>query len=146
MRSRVMPVLAAVLAIAAFTGLEAADKRKAAGEFRKQIADDQKVLHALNRLTFGPRPFDPAEVKKVGLKRWIDRQLHPEQIEENLLLVEKLKYMDTLRMSSVELVRNYPTPQMAKQMIDGRIPFPSDPGRRLRDRDPAISSRRFRGS
>src|SRR5690242_10810553 len=98
MRSRVMPAVAALLAVAAFSGLYGAEKRKTAGEFRKQIPDGPKILHALNRLTYGPRPSDPAEVKKVGLKKWIDRQLRPEQIDENPLLLEKLKYMDTLRM------------------------------------------------
>src|ERR1035438_8797810 len=39
--------------------------------------------------------------------------------------------MDTLTMSSEELVRNYPTPQMVKQMVSGQMPFPSDPGRRM---------------
>ena len=34
-------------------------------------------------------------------------------------------------MSSEDLVRNYPTPQMVKQMVSGQMPFPSDPGRRM---------------
>jgi len=134
MRSRVVLTLAAALSLAAFTGMQAADKKKNAAEARqffKQIPDDQKILQALNRLTFGPRPGDAQEVKAMGLKKWIDRQLHPEQIEENPVLVEKLKYLDTLTMSSGDLVRNYPTPQMAKQMVDGRLPFPTDPDRKL---------------
>ena len=67
----------------------------------------------------------------MGLKKWIDRQLHPETIAENPVLSGKLKYLDTLGMTSSDLVRNYPTPQMAKQMIDGRLPFPTDPDRKL---------------
>ena len=66
----------------------------------------------------------------MGLKKWIDRQLHPEQIAENPVLAEKLKTLDTLEMSSEELVRSYPTPQLVKQMVAGQIPFPSDPERR----------------
>jgi uncharacterized protein (DUF1800 family) len=34
-------------------------------------------------------------------------------------------------MSGNELVRNYPTPQMVRQMVNGQLPFPSDPGRKL---------------
>jgi len=133
MRNRVALGVAAVLAVAAYTGLEAAEKKKAAEpkEFLKQIPGDQKISQALNRLTFGARPGDVQDIKALGLKKWIDRQLHPEQIEENPALTEKLKYMDTLSMSSAELVRNYPTPQIAKQMIAGRIPFPTDPDRKL---------------
>jgi hypothetical protein len=39
-------------------------------------------------------------------------------------------YLDSLRMSSAELVPNYPTPQTVREMVNGRIPFPSDPERR----------------
>jgi uncharacterized protein (DUF1800 family) len=133
MRNRVAFALALTLAVAGYTGVEAAARKKAAEakQFLKQIPDDQKVLQALNRLTFGPRPGDVQAVKAMGLKKWIDRQLHPESIEESPVLLEKLKYLDTLPMSSAELVRNYPTPQMAKQMIDGRLPFPTDPERRI---------------
>jgi uncharacterized protein (DUF1800 family) len=102
-----------------------------ARQFQKQLAPDEKILQALNRLTFGPRSGDVQEVKAMGLKKWIDRQLHPERIPENPLLVEKLKTLDTLKMSGSELVRNYPTPQMVRQMVNGQRPFPADPDRRL---------------
>jgi uncharacterized protein (DUF1800 family) len=101
-----------------------------ARQFQRQVSRDEKVLQTLNRLTFGPRPGDAELVRKMGLKKWIDRQLHPEQIAENPALAEKLKMLDTLDMSSEELVRNYPTPQLVKQMVAGQIPFPSDPERR----------------
>ena len=45
--------------------------------FEKSLSKDQQILHALDRLTFGPRPGDVAAVKKLGLKKWIDLQLHP---------------------------------------------------------------------
>jgi uncharacterized protein (DUF1800 family) len=134
MRNRVVLALAAAATLAAYSGLAAAGKKKAAAEakqFLKQIPDDQKILQALNRLTFGPRPGDVQDVKALGLKKWLNRQLHPEQIQETPLLTEKLKHMDTLTMSSTEMVSNYPTPQIAKAMIDGRIPFPTDPDRKL---------------
>ena len=102
-----------------------------ARQFQKQLAPDEKILQALNRLTFGPRSGDVQEVKAMGLKKWIDRQLHPERIPENPLLVEKLKTLDTLKISGSELVRNYPTPQMVRQMVNGQRPFPADPDRRL---------------
>ena len=89
--------------------------------FFKQLPKDEKVLQALNRLTFGPRPGDAARVRSLGLKKWIDRQLHPERIAENPVLEEKLKTLDTLEMTSEELVRNYPTPQMVRQMVDGPL-------------------------
>jgi uncharacterized protein (DUF1800 family) len=101
------------------------------GQFLKELPKDQRILQALNRLTFGPRPGDVEKVRAMGLKKWIDRQLHPDRIPENPALAEKLKSMDTLAMSSEELVRNYPTPQMVKQMVAGQMPFPSDPAKRM---------------
>ena len=99
--------------------------------FSRQISDDDRIRQALNRLTFGPRPGDLEQVKAIGLKKWIGLQLHPERIPENPVLVEKLKPLDSLTMSSKELVRNYPAPGIVKQMVAGKVPFPSDPDRRL---------------
>ena len=99
--------------------------------FSKQVSGDDRIRHALNRLTFGTRPGDIEQVKAIGLKKWIDLQLHPERIPENPVLIEKLKPLDTLTMSSKDLVRNYPAPGIVKQMVAGRVPFPTDPDRRL---------------
>ncbi len=134
MRKRVVLALASVLCLAAVPGISAYGKKKNAADarqFLKQIPDDQKILQALNRLTFGPRPGDAQDVKAMGLRKWVDRQLHPDSIAENPALVEKLRTLDTLRMSGAELVRNYPTPQMVKQMVNGQAPFPNDPERKL---------------
>jgi uncharacterized protein (DUF1800 family) len=134
MRKRAWLALASVFGLAAFPGIHAyADKKSAAEtrQFFRQIPKDQKIQQALNRLTFGSRPGDDGQVRAVGLKKWIDLQLHPERIPENPVLEEKLKTLDTLSMSSEQLVRNYPTPQMVKQMVSGQMPFPSDPERRM---------------
>jgi uncharacterized protein (DUF1800 family) len=122
------------MGLAALPAVSAYAKKKNAAEareFLKQIPDDQKILQALNRLTFGPRPGDAQTIKAMGLKKWIDGQLHPESIAENATLVEKLKTMDTLTMSASEIVRNYPTPQMVRQMVNGQMPFPTDPDRKM---------------
>ena len=128
MRKRVFLALASALFLAIFAYAKNPD---AARQFFQQIPKDQKIRQALNRLTFGPRPGDVEQVRAIGLKKWIELQLHPDQIPENPVLTAKLKEMDTLTMSSEELVRNYPTPQMVKQMVAGQMPFPSDPDRRM---------------
>ena len=87
--------------------------------FSKQISGDDRIRQALSRLTFGARPGDVEQVKAVGLKKWIDLQLHPDRIAENPVLLEKLKPFDTLNMSSKDLVRNYPAPQIVRQMVAG---------------------------
>ena len=48
---------------------------------RDQTAD-QQVVQVLNRLTFGPRPGDARAVRQIGVDAWIDRQLHPERIDD----------------------------------------------------------------
>jgi hypothetical protein len=99
--------------------------------FQKRIPASDRILHALNRLTFGPRPGDIAQVKALGLKKWIDLQLHPDRIPENPVLAEKLKPLDSLSMTSEQLVAAYPEPQMVRQMVNGSLPYPTDPARRM---------------
>ena len=127
MRNRVV-ALAAVLCLAVFAGKKPAAESR---QFLKQIPEDQKILQALNRLTFGPRPGDVQAVKAVGLKVWIDRQLHPESIPPNPALADKLKTMDTLAMTGAEIVRSYPTPQVIQAIARGQMPMPTDPDKKL---------------
>ena len=133
MGNRVVLALAGGMCLATVLGISANAKQKnaEARQFQKQLARDQKILQALNRLTYGPRPGDVREVQSMGLKKWIERQLHPDDIAENPVLIEKLKTLDTLGMSGSELVRNYPTPEMVRQMVNGQLPFPTDPDRKL---------------
>src|SRR5665213_1969806 len=91
-----------------------------------QMTEDQKILHALNRLTFGARPSDVEQVRRMGLPQWIDAQLHPETIAETPVLESKLAPLDSLAMSPKELVQRYPSPQIIKAMVDGRLPLPAD--------------------
>src|SRR4051812_10335943 len=114
-------VLAAFAALlAAFTSAEAKKKPKSPAA-PPQLTSDQKILHALNRLTFGPRPGDVDAVKKVGLEQWIETQLHPETITENAMLESRLLHMTSLKMSSKEITEHYPPPQIIAAMAQGRM-------------------------
>ena len=94
-------------------------------------ANDQKhALHALNRLTFGPRPGDVQHVMAVGVDRWIDLQLHPERIDDSALNA-RLQPFRTLRMSTKELAENFPDGQEINQVRNGKRPMPSDPALRM---------------
>ena len=81
---------------------------QAGGRFDTKLSPDQQILQVLNRLTFGPRPGDVEEVRRIGLDKWVDLQLHPERIAENPVLDEKLKPLETLRMSPDEIMAAYP--------------------------------------
>ncbi len=120
MRRRSLLALSVVLAVSA-----------APGDFSTPLAKDQKINHALNRLTFGPRPGDFERIEKMGLEPWIAQQLHPDDLGENPLLAQKLAPLDTLRMTSRELAAKYPPPQLIKAMREGRVAYPSDPEQRM---------------
>ena len=45
--------------------------------------EQRRAVQALNRLTFGPRPGDVQQVMAMGVDRWIDLQLHPENIPDS---------------------------------------------------------------
>ena len=96
----------------------------------QEVVNDQKrAAHALNRLTFGPRPADVQQVMAMGVDRWIDQQLHPEKIADSTV-ESRLAQFRTLRMSPKEIAEEFPDGQMIKQVLDGKRPMPSDPARR----------------
>src|SRR6204780_4321292 len=94
--------------------------------FQKKLSKDDQILHALDRLTFGPRPGDVARVKKIGLKKWIFEQLHPDRMDENPVLEARLQALESLRMTPLETVQHYPPPQMIRAIAQGKQPLPDD--------------------
>ena len=103
----------------------------ALGARSPKMTKDEQVLHALSRLTFGPRPGDVEAVARMGVKKWIDLQLHPERIPENPALAEHLAPLESLRLSQADTARNYPNPQMIRAIASGRQPMPDDPVTRV---------------
>jgi uncharacterized protein (DUF1800 family) len=94
-----------------------------------QMDDDKRIVHALNRLTFGVRPGDVERVRAVGLDKWFDQQLHPEKIDDSAIEA-RLAPFRTLKMGTREMVENFPPPQILKQVENGRMSMPSDPAKR----------------
>jgi len=90
-----------------------------------RMAEQKRAVHALNRLTFGPRPGDVDRVTALGADRWIQQQLHPEKIDDSALDL-RLTLYPTLRMSSRELAENFPPHPVIKAIADGKQPIPSD--------------------
>jgi uncharacterized protein (DUF1800 family) len=77
-----------------------------------ELTEDEAIVHALNRLAYGPGPGDVERVRQMGLEKWIDQQLHPESIDDSAL-DKRLENYPTLRMSSAELEDQFPAPQQA---------------------------------
>jgi uncharacterized protein (DUF1800 family) len=128
MRKRLIPLLLLPALVAG------AAKTNSWRLFEKKLSTEKKTLHALNRLTFGPRPGDLEAVRKMGLKKWLDRQLHPERLPENPALLAKLKPLDTLRMTTQDILANYPPPQVLQAVARGGrgAILPQDPVQRAR--------------
>ena len=72
-----------------------------------KLTEEQRALHALNRLTFGPRPGDLQKVMDTDVNDWIEQQLHPEEINDSVL-DGKLGPLRTLRMSTRDLLQTFP--------------------------------------
>ncbi len=80
----------------------------AAGRFDQKLPLDKQPIHVLNRLAFGPRPGDVAQVRRMGVEKWIDQQLHPDRIPENPVLEEKVKPLETMQMAMWKILEVYP--------------------------------------
>jgi uncharacterized protein (DUF1800 family) len=94
------------------------------------VSDQKRALHALNRLTFGPRPGDVQRVMAMGVDQWTDLQLHPEKIDDSALS-ERLEPLRTVRMSTKELAENFPDGQEINQVMNGKKALPSDAALRM---------------
>jgi len=65
-------------------------------------SDREEIVHVLNRISFGPRPGDVEAVEKMGLHNYIERQLHPETIDDSAV-EQQVAGFDLLQMSPQEL-------------------------------------------
>jgi len=85
------------------------------------LSEDAKVQHALDRLTFGARPGDVDKVQRMGIKQWIDLQLHPDKITENPILEQKLKPLESLRVSAEVLAQDYRKAGVINGLAAGKL-------------------------
>ncbi len=78
---------------------------------RAALGPREQAEYVLDRLAYGPRPVDVARVIAMGVDTYIDRQLSPETVPENPRLVRELAPLTTLRLTPVELFRDYGPPR-----------------------------------
>src|SRR3954463_12988584 len=132
MQNRRLAALLALVAITVSISVWAGDKKKDKKNKHTKIAaaqqmdEHQRALHVLNRFTFGPRPGEVDQVAAAGVDKWFETQLHPEKIDDNQIEA-RLSPLRTIRMSSNEMVQNFPPPQVIKAAEQGRIAVPNDP-------------------
>jgi uncharacterized protein (DUF1800 family) len=138
---------AGVLALALLAGLAWADPRSAAakapslasasastpaspGQSRqagfagklpiRELNEDEAILHALNRLGFGPRPGQVEEIKRAGLENWIQAQLHPETISDPVTDARLAQY-PALRHGAAALLDEYPPQDVAAKRLGMKV-------------------------
>jgi uncharacterized protein (DUF1800 family) len=81
---------------------------------------DRKVLHAVNRLSFGPQPGDIERTTNLGVERYIQQQLNPNEIPESQQLKTQLAQLETLNLNALALLEQIKLPKSEK----GQKPSP----------------------
>jgi uncharacterized protein (DUF1800 family) len=94
-----------------------------------QLHGDERILHALNRFTFGPRPGDLEAVRVIGLDKWFDQQLHPETLDQ-ADLDARLAEFPAMQGNPEGLLYSLPSNAVIRQAIDGKAPIPDRPALR----------------
>lgn len=91
--------------------LLARHSQAAAGPAGSALSADERALHALNRLGYGPRPADAAAMAEQGADKWLDRflteQLEPRRLAQPPALAERLAGLEVLKLSQGELLSRY---------------------------------------
>ena len=90
-----------------------------------QLTEEERATHALNRLTFGPRPGDLERVQAIGVKKWVEMQLNPEQIDDSLLDA-RLQSFPAMHLSQQDLIQAFPSAALIRAVADGKLPLPTD--------------------
>jgi uncharacterized protein (DUF1800 family) len=85
----------------------------------KSLTEEQKAIHLLDRTAFGPRPGDVERVRRMGLDKYLDEQLHPERITD-ATAEEKLKGIESVKMTNEQLAASYPPPQVLREALKAR--------------------------
>jgi len=90
------------------------------------LTDREKAIQLLNRFTFGPRPGDVNAVLKPGPEAWFEQQLNPNSIPDPV--VDKhLQDFPALKLTSSQIVVNFPTNQVLREISEGKQTSPQDP-------------------
>src|SRR5829696_4301132 len=91
----------------------------------QSLTEEQRIIHVLNRLGFGARPGDVERVKAMGVEKYIEQQLNPEQITDSVAET-KLRELSVLNMTTAELYEKYPQPGQLLRQLQARGMLPAD--------------------
>ncbi|HIL69613.1 MAG TPA: DUF1800 domain-containing protein, partial [Verrucomicrobia bacterium] len=77
------------------------------GENKIVLSLQERTVHALNRLGFGPRPGQVDQVVRMGWHNWAEQQLYPDIIEDNRLERRLSSEFPSMSMSMEDIYRDY---------------------------------------
>jgi uncharacterized protein (DUF1800 family) len=86
----------------------------------RELNEEEAILHALNRLGFGPRPGQVEQIEKTGLENWIQAQLHPENIGDPVADA-RLAQFPALGLSAAGLLAEYPPQDVAAKRLGMKV-------------------------
>jgi uncharacterized protein (DUF1800 family) len=93
------------------TSMPTAIWAKAALGSASSSSAEERALHALNRLAYGPRPADMAAIRSQGAEAWlkafIDQQLDPQTLTMPAGLQARLEGLETQKLSQSELLGRF---------------------------------------
>jgi uncharacterized protein (DUF1800 family) len=86
----------------------------------RELNEEEAILHALNRLGFGPRPGQVEQIEKTGLESWIQAQLHPETLGDPAVDA-RLAEFPALGLGAAALLDRYPPQDVAAKRLGMKI-------------------------
>ena len=103
------------------------------GRFDAALAPAKQPAHVLNRIGFGPRPADLAEIRRIGVERWMRQQLDPAAIPDSPALVARLAPLESQKLATWQIFEQYQPPQPLVRIVQPTLNqvLPPDQIRRL---------------
>ncbi len=89
-----------------------------AGPSKKELTEDQRITHVLNRLGFGARPGDVERVKAIGIEKYVEQQIQGVTIDDPVA-ESKVGDLEIFKMSTAEVFAKYPNPGALLRQLEG---------------------------
>src|SRR5215831_15402845 len=107
------------------------------------LTEDQRIVHVLNRLGYGPRPGDVERVREMGLAAYLDRQLDPARLSDERAEAA-VQIFPAVALSVTDVLHRYPEPdpkllakvqsgEMSQQELRQMAPLEKRPVRMVAD-------------
>jgi len=84
------------------------------------LLPEQQAQHALSRLAYGARPGEVAQVRAIGVDKWIDRQLNPEKIPD-AATADAIKRYTGINAATPDIIRSFRNLQQMRRAEQRRM-------------------------